>query len=618
MSAGPVTRALAGLALCLVGCISPAPESDIPPMCERADDCDSAAGEVCDEGVCWGDPPTEARFAAVLVPPAERADLPVAVIPLVSIAQDGLIGGLDFPEAVVVHGRVLLACPEGEAPYPCGEAVSVGAQIVIERAPIYPGGRPTIRAVVAAPGIGAGQDAFSFLLPRDPDAEYRITIQPDDSVGGDQVAPGQIAPPRQIALRADRNRQVDWVIGDPAELKTLRGCVQNVVGEGAPYAGMKVVAFGRWTQLSPLERASSRSVTGPDGCFELSVPRDMLDEFDISVQPGEGAVLPSFTLRGEFVRDPIEGEDVHTIDPLVMPSAPAPTAFRLPIEAQSSAGGQERVAGAVVRLVTDFTAPTQNGDRAVEIRFETQAVTSGGGNEEKEEGVAQVQLYPGGEENRRYLVSVVPPAGSQFQSAFERELSVGIGGAEVLQALTLERRTALRGEAKDKDGEPIVDSPIEARPSALFRQGLDHEVLEAAVAALPVATTTTDDSGRFLLWLDRELVGQAASYDIDVTPPIYSGAPSWSVDDVSMPSDGMPLDLEPIELPEASFARATVRDARKKPVPGAEVYLYELPPEDYCADLMEPAPGDCDPPAKLRGLWRSDKEGIVRVVLPDP
>jgi hypothetical protein len=604
------------LAAALTGCISPASEETLPPMCESKDDCNAAAGEVCDEGVCWGDPPAEARFAALLVPPVERADLPVAVVPLLTIASDGTIGGLEFPEPVAVHGRVLLACPEGaEAPYACGEDFSVGAQIVIERAPAFTGGQATSRAVVAAAGIGPGQDAFSFLLPRDPDAEYRITIQPDDSVGGDTIAPGQIAPPRQIALRADRNRQVDWVIGDPAELKTLRGCVQNVVGEGAPYAGMKVVAFGQWTQLSPLERASSRSVTDQDGCFELTVPRDMLDEFTITVQPGDGALLPTFTLRGEFVRDPAEGvQTVHTIDPLVMPSAPAPTSFRLPIEAQGSAGGQEPVVGAAVRLSTLFEAPALNGDRDVEIRFDTQAVTSDG----EESGVAQVQLYPGGEANRTYLVTVIPPAGSQFQAAFERELSVGIGGAEVLQALTLERRTAVTGVAEMKDGEVLAAAPIEARPSSLFRQGLDQDAKEAAVAALPVATATTDADGRFLLWLDRELVGQAASYDIDVTPPLSSGAPSWSIDDVDLPSDGKPLDLGTETLPRASFARATVRDARKEPVPGAEVHLYQLPPEDYCADQMKLDPIQCDPPARLRGIWPSDKEGIVRVVLPDP
>jgi len=618
------TLALAGPAASagLTACISDPPGTGLPVMCERDDDCDRAAGEVCGEGVCWGDPPDQVRFAAVLSPPVDRADLPVAVLPLLSIAPDGTMDGLKFPPAVTVRGRVLLACPDaGEPSYPCGPDVSVGAQILVEGAAGFAGGPPYSRTVVASAGVAAGADAFSFLLPRDPDAEYRITIQPDDDVGGEDIAPGEIAPSRQIILTADRDRQDDWILGDPAELKIIRGCVENVVGDGKPYAGMKVVAFGRWTDLSPLERASSRSETGPDGCFELSVPRNMLDEFDISVQPPTGAALPSFTLRGEFVRDPAEGEraTVHTIDPpLVMPIAPAPTTFRLPVEAQSTGGGPERVVGADVRFMTSFAAPTLNLERRVEITFTAQAVTTGA--DDPEPGVAQVQLYPGDESNRRYLVSVVPPAGSPFQSAFEREVTVGIGGAaDVLEALTLERRTPVTGVALQSGGEPVVNAEVEARPSALFHQLLADEALEKTVAALPFPTASTDQSGGFLLWLDRELVGKTASYDIDVSPSTFSGAPSWSFDDVEMPAgDQEPVDLSTQMLPEASFARATVVDQQGRPVPGAQLYVYQLPPEDYCATRVELPAAECDPPARLRGLSRSDEDGVIRVVLPDP
>lgn len=591
-------------------------------MCQSSIDCDGAAGEVCDEGVCWGDPPAAATFAAVLIPPAERTDLAVAVVPLLAIGADGSIGGLAFPGAVTISGRVLLACPEVDsAHYPCGDQGSVAAQLVIERAAGFPGGPSLSRAVVATAGVGPGKEAFSFLLPRNPDAEYRITIVPDESVGGENIAPGEIAPPRQIVVTAGEDQVVDWVLGDPAELKTMRGCVQNVVGEGAAYADMKVVAYGRWTQLSPLERASSRSVTGPDGCFELSVPRDMLDEFDIQVTPAAGAIQPSLTLRREFVRDPPEGaegeEAVHVIEPaLIMPIAPAPTTLQLPIQAPGSAGGQEPVIGANVRLTTVFAPPSLNEDRAVEIRFEAQALTEAGPGDEA--GVATVRLYPGDEESRRYEVSVVPPAGSQFQAAFGRQVDVGIGGAEVLEALTLERRTAVTGVVVSQGDEPVADAPIEALPSSLFRQALDRPDDEVEVAALPVATSTTDASGVFLLWLDRELVGRAASYDIDVIPATYSGAPGWSFEDVEIPGSGDPLDLGTRQLPGASFARAVVRDQTGSPVPGAEVDLYQLPPPDYCANQTKLDPVECDPPAKLRGVWRTDEDGVVRVVLPDP
>jgi len=614
---GPVALALA---LALPGCISKEPPDDaLPAMCEVSADCDQGAGEVCDEGVCWGDPPDSARFAAILVPPAGRTDLPVAVLPELAIASDGGIAGIAFPEAVLVRGRVLLACPAEGAPYPCGAEESVGAQIRIERASDFAGGPAFSRLVEAAPGATPGQVAFSFLLPRDAEAEYRITIQPDDAVGGDNIAPGEIAPPRQITLRADSDREVDWVLGDPDDLKTVRGCMQNVVGDGGDYADMRVVAFGRWTKLSPTERASSRSITGPDGCFELSVPRKMLDEFDIIVQPASGVTLPTYTLRGEFVRDPADGEQVvHTIDPpLLMPIAPAPTTFRLPLEVQSPAGGQEPVAGADVRFTTVFAPPAQDEGRDVEISFTAQAVSSGA--ESPEPGMAGVVLYPGDESSRSYLVSVVPPSGSQVQSVFQREVRVGIGGAEVLEPLAMERRIAVRGTALQRDSQPVVNAPVEARPSALFRLLLEHEALELAVAELPLPTTTTDGSGGFVLWLDSVLVGEVASYDIDVTPPLFSGAPSWSFEDVAIvPSEDGMQDLGERTLPEPSFARAVVTDPAGEVVPDAELHIYQLPPDDYCARQPTVAEGECEPTARLRGTWRSDAQGNIRVVLPDP
>ncbi len=611
-----MAAALAALAS-LGGCISAPTNQTLPPMCEASTDCDEAKGEWCGEGVCWGGPPAETGFAAVLVPPADRVDLPVAMIPHLSIASDGNVTGLEFPDSVAVHGRVVLTCPEGPdgaMPYPCGNQASVGAQILIERAPAFQGGPPYSRTVVAAAGVVPDQDAFSFLLPHDAEAEYRITIQPDDAVGGDDVASGEIAPPRQILLRADKDRQVNWSIGEPSELKIIRGCVQNVLGDGAPYAGMKVVAFGRWTQLSPLERASSRSLTGEDGCFELSVPRNMLDQFDISVQPQPGVALPSFILRGEFVRDPADGEQVvHVIEPaLVMPIAPAPISFRLPVVAPAGAGGQEPVFGAAVVLKTSFTPPTLNDQRTIEISYTAQAVT--GAADSEEPGVALLQLYPGDENNRSYSVTILPPAGSQFQSAFEREVTVGTGSG-VLQAVTLERRAAVSGFAIQASEDPVADASIEARPASRFRQRLAEDVLETAVAELPFPIATTDADGGFLLWLDRELVGEAASYDIDVMPPLYSGAPSWTFEDVAIPSSAETVELGRKELPEASYARAVVRDASGGVVVGAELHLYQLPPDDYCAGQTEV---ECQPTAKLRGVSRSDEEGVIRLVLPDP
>jgi hypothetical protein len=611
------------LALAASACINSVDDGGPAPMCEDSSDCDTASGEICDQGVCWGDPPEDVTFAAVLVPPDERTDLPVAIVPALAIADDGTIVGLDFPPAVTISGRVLLACPPIEVDpdpvYDCGPERSVGAQITIERASPFPGGPVISRTIVAAGAVGPGEDAFSFMVPKDPSAEYRITITPDDSAGGDMIAPGELAPPRQLTITADADQEVDWVLGDPDALKTIHGCVQNVVGDGSPYAGMHVQALGRWSQLSPLTRASSRSYTDESGCFTLRVPIRMLDEFDILVQPAPGAILPTLRLKGEFVRDPVEGEIVeHVIDPpLVMPSAPAPTSFRLPVEAPSSAGGPERVPGAAVRLTTVFPLPDSES-RDIEVTFTAEAVTSA--LDAVEPGVAAVDLYPGSEQNRTYQVQVVPPPDSQFQSAFDLVVPVGVGGsAGVLEPVTLSRRAALTGVALTHAGEPVASAPVAATAASALRLTVQSDEVGAILDQLQFPSATTDEAGSFLVWVDRVLVGQQATYDLDVSPaPFASDAPSWTFEDIAIPAEGESVDLGELVLPEASYARGTVRDRRGQPVVGAELRLYQLGAADYCTRILEIGSADCEPPAHLRGIWASDENGLVKVVLPDP
>lgn len=610
-------------ALLCAGCINDVADGGVEPMCSDTSDCDAASGEICDEGVCWGDPPDGVTFAGVLVPPDDRTDLPVAVIPALAIADDGTIVGLDFPRAVTISGRVLLACPPLEQDpnpsYDCGPERSVGAQITIERASPFAGGPVLSRTIVAAGALGPGESAFSFLLPKDPAAEYRITITPDDSTGGDNIAPGELAPPRQLTITADSDHHVEWVLGDPDALKTIRGCVQNVVGDGTPYAGMHVQALGRWSQLSPLTRASSRSYTDETGCFTLRVPIRMLDEFDILVQPAPGAILPSLRLVGEFVRDPADGEIYeHVIDPpLVMPSAPAPTTFRLPVEAIGSAGGQEPVPGAAVKMTTVFPLPDTE-TRDIQVTFTAEAVTAA--LDAGEPGVASLELYPGSEQNRVYAVQVVPPPDSQFQSAFDLLVPVGVGGsAQVLQPVALSRRAALTGTAVTAGGEVVTGAPVEASASSSLRLTVDSAEVDAILDQLQFPTATTDAGGAFLVWVDRELVGEAATYDVDVSPaPFSSQAPSWTFEDIRVPAESESVDLGELVLPEASYARGVVRDGRGAAVVGAELRVYQLGAADYCTRVLEIGTADCVPPAHLRGIWASDEEGTVRVVLPDP
>jgi hypothetical protein len=141
----------------------------------------------------------------------------------------------------------------------------------------------------------------------------------------------------------------------------------------------------------------------------------------------------------------------------------------------------------------------------------------------------------------------------------------------------------------------------------------------AILDQLQFPTAATDDGGNFLVWVDRELVGEAATYDVNVSPaPFVSEAPSWTFEDIQIPAEGESVDLGALVLPEASYARGIVRDRRDNPVVGAELRLYQLGAADYCTRVLEIGNADCVPPAHLRGIWASGDDGAVKLVLPDP
>lgn len=575
--------ALVGLA----GCIETGPTPPvIPPMCEVSADCDQ--GEMCDEGVCWGDPPAQLTFAAVIVPPTDRPDLAVTEIPALDIAQDGTISNLAFAPSVTVTGRVSLACPVSGTQEGCGIDTSIAAQITVTRAATIPGGPAFSRHIVSAAGVGTGDAAFSLVLPKitGDGPGYEITVLPGVE-GEDSIA--SIAPPLRITFGGQDDLEgAVWLVGDPDHFRLAAGRVIDAAGRGL--SGMRV--FAAADRGGQRVRVSSLSTTSATGAFVLSIPLDFRDPADLVVKPGPEVIAPTLVVSGVTLPVAMPSDTGPApLGDLTMPSYPAPAAFSLPISGPQSSGEVLPVSGAQVELSTVLSE-----EGAQTVTFSTMAVTG-------EDGTATAMLIPASDENRIYHAHIASPPTSELASLFDYEIPVA-ASAGVLEQITLPVRVATSATVESASGEAVAGATITASAGADLLSGLVGDDL-ARVQSTRFPQTTTDDGGNFVLWLDPALAGHDAIYDFEIVPPAGAGAPRWSTQCVHIDGDSPlgSLSLGEMILPPAAYARGEVT-ASGEAIPGAEVRLYEVAADSGAAHL--------------RGLWQSRDDGTVWIVLPDP
>ncbi len=616
-----IPAALLTLLTSSAGCIDSV-DAEQNDMCRVASDCRSA-DHICDEGVCWGDPPDPSQFAAVLIPPADRSDLAPVELTQLSIAVDGTITGMQFGETILLHGRVELGCgeepvsPKSDAPPTCVEGTLIPAQITIERSASFKGGPTYRRTVLTNIEVGPEEDSFSIPLPKD-GAEYRVTVVPDElSLESIAVGDAQIqAPPFSTLIRSNEDAQVRWELGTPEQLKEIQGCIVDTEGNGQRFQGMRVTALGKWTSLSKSTRASSIVTTDARGCFQLSVPIDMGDEFDIVVKPGPGITLPTLRLSGEYVRDP-DPENPnripHVIAPLIMPNVSSPISVTVPLLGRSGGGNVDPISGATIMVDTVFEKPSAE-TRNVTINYVAQGVSNGIG--EASPGIATIDLFPGTAANPRdYRIRVFSPADSEYASIFNGTVSVGNATLFSLDEIHLDRRIPVSGTITDAYNQPLPSTPLRVLPSSQLKSELTSPFERTILDNLQFPNELTTEDGEFLIWLDPELIGLFARYDFSVAPPDFSSAPRWVFHEISVDAEpGESVDLGTLPLPPASYARGSIRDSEGFVVPGAEIRWFQLP-TDSCEDISSTY---CNSLAQPIGIWESDESGEVIAVLPDP
>ncbi|WP_428262449.1 hypothetical protein [Haliangium sp.] len=604
------------------GCIErPPPTPSDEGMCKVDDECNVEAGEICVSGTCWGNPPSQPH-AAILVPPSERSDLVLTEIALLDVPTDGQLSELRFAAPFELTGRVVLACEPDADTTECAPGRSIAAQIHVSRPSLIPG-RPAVTATATSlAGLDAGQASFSMLLPpAQPGVSYQVTVIPSATADSERVAatPLALAPPMSMSLEPSAlTGAVEWVLGDDADLLTVKGQVVDAVGDPVP--GMRVFAIAEGVPMELAARSSSVGLTDDAGQFLLRIPQDVIDGggIDLVTMPEEAGTAPTLRIREVQIPELGDGDEIPILDKVQMPSHGQIQPFTLPVIGIDSGGDQVAIAGAEVTLTAVLETSTLN----TEASFTARAYTDENGN-------ATLALIPGSAvANRLYMARVLPPVDAEHAALYDAPIEIGAGvgvaAGGVLAPVALERRVALTGTMYSADGAYATGTTVTASLSLGFRWSLAFAE-RSTVAPLPRPQTVVDQNGRFLLFLDPQLLGLAVSYDLEAQPsdPLL---PHWTWPEITptpaadVAAAAHTVDLGDLTLPAPAYARGTVLSSDGTAVAGATVRLYALA-EDQAACFDSDWPGesqgsDCQVPPTYRGSFRSDADGAVILALP--
>jgi hypothetical protein len=591
---GALRSALAMLALAVPACLA-VPDT-VTPECTVTADCDTANGEVCEEGICWGNPPP-GPFAALISPPGERTgDVAPRELPLLEISQDGYLGDLALDAPVTYAGAIRAICPPPTAD--C-ETTLLGATIIVTRPAMFPGGPGYRQIVQSDPRTGA----FAITLPRTrpDDPSYTVTVVPDGR--DDQptnITTAQLVPPLRAQIRvADHATGRTLDLGALA-LATLDGRI--VDGNGNGQDKYRVVALGRWEENGPVTEISTVDYTGSDGTFSLRLSNELPENSVVElVARPYGGVLP--TLRMQVTLSPTG----FTSRTLVAPSAGKK--LRVPLRIKGTAPGGEVVGVAGARVTINGAIPGPPGGTFA--TFSAEGITGEG-------GLVELDLLDGEMVVPSYRISVVPPANAKVGVVFAEPFTLGVPEKR------LPDRIALRGRLRDVTGKPLKDAQVTVRPSLRWQWSLSS-VPQAFVAGIPASTTVTIDTGEFVVFVDRVIRDGTADvwayYDLAFEPTSTSNAPTWTELEVDVPRDNQlsSLALPEITLPDAAHIHGRVLDPAGVELKGAELKIFQgtLASAALC-DQVSNAPASCPIPAVLLGRGASDDVGVVRLTLPRP
>ncbi len=578
--------ALGGLA---AGCIQTVAPPGDRTECTVDAECRTGEGEICDDGVCWGDPPM-ADYAAVLGPAAAYNSIAATTeVSALTFTPDGWFRDLTLAHALRVSGQVRAACPA--VLDQCTGLLVVPGKIQWSR-PSSVDGLPDISVttqMTANNGTGSGS-GFEVFLPRPvAPTTYTVSFSPSTvPLGVGLPSPASLLPPFQatvVVSPADKDGLVrDFML--PTSVRTLSGRISQV--GATTLAGWRVHAeAGDGTVLGALALASNVATTGAQGDFTLALAEgpSVVDlVFVPSNVPGVENEPPRVRLRDHVVTSPLTT--------IILPKLERIVAVPVQVDGLDGAGQLTAISGAIVVGRLD----QQIG--AVSLQHQATTTTAG--------GLGSIQLLLGtANQPLEYELDILPGPTSEMASIYGVDLDI----ADTVPAprVRLQRGESEVGAVLDEAGFGVAGATVTASVSGAALCELSSDDLRVARGLAPVQATT-DDNGEFTLFLDPDFDGTTLTYDITVEPAAGTWAPRWTFQALELTGEHRQL-----WLPAAAHVRSLVHDPLATPAPDTLVTLYEL------TDKPPPCPAVALGKAGLavrRAVATSDADGIVRVILP--
>lgn len=592
------TVAAALFASALAACIdTPAPGAR--PACASAVDCNSAAGEVCEEGVCWGDPPAGA-FSAILSPDAGDTAARTELTALGFSSNGWMTEDLEGPSrltlasTVRVRGTIDAPCPTELLD--CDTTFAVPATVRFSLTSAIDDRRVVFEATAS------GTD-YQVVLPRPTElVTYQVTIAPSEvPLGVGRPSPAELIAPRRLDVTIDPaggdDIRLNLVLAAAANQRLITGTL--VRPPPATVVGWRVQAEApsptTGDETGGYERVSNIARVDAVGGYRLWVPTDR-GPLDLVVSPPAVGGTPEVPAPG-LRRRGLVIDQLLTLPALTLPALGAVTAVSVTVTGTGGDGASQTVDGTrvVARMDQELVPGLFLVHRVI-------AATN-------ERGVAALALWApagGAAPLHEYAIDVLPGSGSEQATQFGWPLELAAGASPAI-AIPLERRHSIRGTVVDEHGLGVGGATVTATLSLGTRCDLSGPE-RTLVRALPSLSATTAPNGSFVLWVDATLAHRDLRYDVHVEPPPAS-APAWTYDDVAPGGD-----VHPWQLPEAAYVRGLVLFADGRPAADTLVQIYQR--VDAPAACMTPAGANPASSAQIRAVGRADADGLVRLVLP--